>query len=415
MASYAVGGFVRDLLLKIPNFDLDFVVEGSAIDLAQELVRKHPDRFELKAKHERFQTATLVYFTGPAGKSSKAKPANNGHDSPARPHRTVDLSTARIEIYEKPAALPEVEASKLEHDLLRRDFTINALAVCLNPESFGLLIDHFSGLEDLELKVIRILHPFSFIEDPTRIVRAARFAGRLGFHLEPKTKEQAKRAIAMGIFDDLGGVRIKEELRLILQSPQRIKSLNILGELSGNLCYFDSQLEYNEGIRSAIRRAERLLERYPVEEPWIVCLGVLISEIPIERVSGVVDRLQLTNKQKDIVESGLDLHRLMPLDLGQLKRSEIYDLMHGRPRESLAIAAAVAVIGTDLRRAIRTYLEELADTKLDISGADLVELGHRPSPILGHALRHVLAARLDKSVCSRQEQLDLAVKFLTRV
>ena len=239
-----------------------------------------------------------------------------------------------------------MEASKLEHDLLRRDFTINALAVCLNPELFGLLIDHFSGLEDLELKVIRILHPFSFIEDPTRIVRAARFAGRLGFHLEPKTKDQAKRAIAMGIFDDLGGVRIKEELRLILESPQRIKSLNILGELSGNLCYFDSQLEYNEGIRKAIRRAERLLERYPVEEPWIVCLGALISEIPIERVAGVVDRLQLTNKQKDIIESGLDLHRLMPLDLGQLKRSQIYDLMNGRPRESLAIAAAVAVIGT---------------------------------------------------------------------
>jgi tRNA nucleotidyltransferase (CCA-adding enzyme) len=402
MVSYAVGGFVRDLLLKIPNFDLDFVVEGSAIDLAEELVRRHPERFELKAKHERFQTATLVYFTGPL----------NG--TGVRPHRNVDLSTARIEIYEKPAALPDVEASKLEHDLLRRDFTINALAVCLNPELYGFLIDHFSGLEDLELKVIRILHPFSFIEDPTRIVRAARFAGRLGFHLEPKTKDQAKRAIAMGIFDDLGGVRIKEELRMMLQSPQRIKSLNILGELSGNFCYLDSHLEYNDGIRQAIRRAEKLLERFEVEEPWIVYLGALVSEIPIDRVSGVVDRLQLTNKQKEIIESGLDLHRHMPLELNQLKRSEIYELMHGRPREALAIAAAIAAIGTDLRRAIKTYLEELADTKLDITGVDLIELGHRQGPLLGNVLRQVLADRLDKRVSSRQEQLDLAVQLLIR-
>jgi tRNA nucleotidyltransferase (CCA-adding enzyme) len=420
MVSYAVGGFVRDLLLKIPNFDLDFVVEGSAIDLAEELVRRHPQRFELKAKHERFQTATLVYFTeasshSKGGHLDHSKRSHHANDHDARPQRNVDLSTARIEIYEKPAALPEVEASKLEHDLLRRDFTINALAVCLNPELFGLLIDHFNGLEDLELKVIRILHPFSFIEDPTRIVRAGRFAGRLGFQLEPKTKDQAKRAIAMGIFDDLGGVRIKEELRLMLESPQRIKSLNILGELSGKFCYLDSHLEYNEGIKQAIRRAERLLARYPVEDPWIVYLGALVSEIPIERVSGVVDRLQLTNRQKEIVESGLDLHRQMPLELGQLKRSEIYELMHGRPREALAIAAAVAVIGTDLRRAIRTYLEELADTKLDISGADLIELGHRQGPMLGNALRQVLAARLDKRISSRQEQLDLAVQLLTRV
>jgi tRNA nucleotidyltransferase (CCA-adding enzyme) len=453
MVSYAVGGFVRDLLLKIPNFDLDFVVEGSAIQLAEELVRRHPERFELKAKHERFQTASLIYFTGPpentsgnasahprnapaeanapahprttqAEASASAHPENGSAEATAqlnhdngsgqRPYRNVDLSTARIEIYEKPAALPEVEASKLEHDLMRRDFTVNALAVCLNPELFGLLIDHFNGLQDLELKVIRILHPFSFIEDPTRIVRAARFAGRLGFHLEPKTKDQAKRAIAMGIFDDLGGVRLKEEVRMMLESPLRLKSLNILGELSGTLCYLDTHLEYNDGVRKAIRRAERLLQRYEVEDPWVVYLGALVSEIPIERVSGVVDRLHMANKRKEIVESGLDLHRQMPLELSQLKRSEIYALMHGRHREALAIAAAVAVVGTDLRRAIRTYLEELADTKLDISGEDLIELGHRPGPMIGNALRQVLAAKLDKQVSTRQQQLDLAEQFLTR-
>ncbi len=428
MVSYAVGGFVRDLLLKIPNFDLDFVVEGSAIQLAEELVRRHPQRFELRAKHERFHTASLVFYTDSfdysATSATHSKDShghggvaqgNGGNGGGERDFRNVDLSTARIEIYEKPAALPEVEISKLEHDLLRRDFSINALAICLNPDLYGMLIDHFNGLEDLNQKIIRILHPFSFIEDPTRIVRAARFAGRLGFHLEPKTKEQAKRAIAMGIFDDLGGYRIKEEVRMMLESRQRIKSLNILGELSGKLCYLDRTLEYNDSVKQAIRRAEHILERYDLDEPWIVYLGALISEIPVERVAGVVDRLQLTNRQKEIVESGLDLHRQMPLELGQLKRSEIYELMHGRPREALAIAAAVAVIDSDLRRAIRIYLEELAEIKLDISGSDLIELGHRQGPMLGNALRQVLAARLDKEIDSRQQQLDMAVQLLSHV
>jgi len=409
MVSYAVGGFVRDLLLKIPNFDLDFVVEGSAGDLADKLVELHPDRFQLRAKHDRFQTASLIYYTNPSHKGKSQNGNNNGGGE----HRDVDLSTARIEIYEKPAALPDVEPSKLEHDLLRRDFTINALAVCLNPDRFGNLVDHFNGLMDLDLKNIRILHPFSFIEDPTRIVRAARFGGRLGFHLEPKTRDQAKRAIAMGIFEDLGGVRIKEELRMILESPSRIKSLNILGDLSDKLCYLDSQFEYNLGITKAIRRAERLLERYPVDEPWIVFLGALVSELPIERVAGLLDRLQLTNKQKEIVESGLDLHRQMPLELSNLKRSELYELMHGRPRESLAIAGSIAVIGTDLRRAIKIYLDELADTRLDISGGDLIELGHRQGPMLGQALKQVMAARLDRRISTRQEQLEFASQFLS--
>lgn len=392
MQIYAVGGFVRDLILKIPNFDLDFVIEGAAQKLADKLLELYPAKFELVASHERFQTATLIYH-GASG------------------DREVDLSTARTEFYEFPAALPEVEASRLEQDLLRRDFTINALAVALNPSRFGQLIDLFDGLSDLKDKVIRILHPFSFIEDPTRMVRAARFAGRLGFHLDAKTKEQARRASQMGIFDDLGGARIKAELKMILESPQRIAALNLLAELSGNLCYLDAQLEYGEGLRKSIRRAERLLARYSVDEPWVVYLGALLSDLPVERLHGLLERLMLTNYQKEVIESGLDLHRHMPLAMGDLKRSEIFEVMQGRPREALAIAAAVGQVGSYLRRAIKLYLEELADTKLDISGADLIASGFKPGPQLGAVLRHVLAARLDGSCNNREQQLQMAASY----
>lgn len=415
MSAYAVGGFVRDLLLDVPNFDLDYVIEGSAQKLAQRLLELYPNRLTLAATHDRFQTATLVYRSENAAVADSGSVDNISVDnssSQLQVEREVDLSTARTEFYEFPAALPEVEASKLEQDLLRRDFTINALAVCVNPERFGDLTDHFNGLQDLERKIVRILHPFSFIEDPTRMVRAARFAGRLGFHLDAKTKEQARRASQMGIFDDLGGVRIKAELKMILESPQRLRALNLLAEQSGNLCYLDSRLEYGDGVRKTIRRAERLLGRYSVDEPWVVYLGALLSELPPERVPGVLERLMLTNHQKEVIESGLELHRFMPSSIGEMKRSELYEMLHGRAREALAIAAAAGQVGTDFRRSIKLYLEELADTKLDITGADLIASGLKPGPKIGEALKHVLAERLDGQVRGREQELQEALSYI---
>jgi len=390
--AYAVGGFVRDLLLGVPNYDLDYVIEGSAIDLASRLCERYA-AFTIVATHERFGTATLRY-------------QDNDYA------RDVDLSTARTEFYQFPAALPDVEPSGLEQDLLRRDFTINAMALCINPERFLELVDHFDGLKDLEHRVIRILHPFSFIEDPTRIIRAAKFAGRLNFHLEPKTREQARRALSMGIFDNLGGVRIKEELKDILQSKHRLKSLNLLGELGGNLCYLDKNLLWHDGLRRAMRRAERLVERYPVDDEWIVYLGALLSELNPDEVSSVLLRLHLTNRQKDSIESGLDLHRHMPLEFASLKRSDLYGLFHGRPREALAIAASIAQVGSYLRRALKLYLQELAEVKLEITGKDLLERGFAPGPALGQVLEQVLCARLDKQVSDFDSELKLATKLL---
>ncbi|HNG77160.1 MAG TPA: hypothetical protein PLY72_22000, partial [Candidatus Obscuribacter sp.] len=269
--------------------------------------------------------------------------------------------------------------------------------------------------------------PFSFIEDPTRIVRAARFAGRLGFHLDPTTKEQAKRAVSMGIFDDLGGVRIKEELKLILQSAERIKCLSLLQELGGNLCYLDRQLSFSGGVKRSLRRAERLLARYGnlgLEqayngseaqerfENWIVYLGVLLSELVPERVESVLLRLQLTNKQRDAILSGLDLHRQMPLSMGELSRSELYLVLKGRPLQSLAIAASIAQVGTDLRRALKLYFDELVDTSLEITGRDLLSLGFAAGPRLGQVLEQVLAARLDKKIAGKEEELKLAGELL---
>jgi tRNA nucleotidyltransferase (CCA-adding enzyme) len=400
MVAYAVGGSVRDLILGIKNLDLDFVVEGSAIELGSRLQKEFPGLFEVKTNHERFHTCKL-YFHGTE-------------------KREVDLSTARIEFYDYPAALPTVEPSKLEQDLLRRDFTINTLAVCLNPGAFGELVDLFGGLQDLQEKVIRILHPFSFIEDPTRLVRAARFAARLDFTIGEKTFEQAKRAVAMGIFDDLGGARMKNELRAILGSPHRLKALNLLASVGARLCYLDSHLEYTSRLRKCIRWAERLLHRYPVKEEWVVYLGVLLSSLPTERVLPVLERLHLSNLQKEIVTRGLEISSKYP-DLfkpverrlleASFKRSEIYEALSGKPDEALAIAASIAVPGAPMRRLIKTYLGELESIRLEVTASDLLALGARQGPKIGQILRLLFEAKLDGRVPDRDAELELARKL----
>ncbi len=394
MVAYAVGGFVRDLFLSRDNFDLDFVIEGSAIELADDLEREYPSRLEVVAKHDRFQTATLSFY--------------------ADRKREVDLSTARTEYYEYPAALPTVEPSRLEQDLFRRDFTINALAVCLNPGRFGELVDHFDGLGDLRKKIIRILHPFSFIEDPTRIVRAARFAARLGFHLDGKSKERAKKAISMGVFDELGGVRLREEIRMILDSPHRVVALDLLNELGGCLRFLDSELEYSLRTKHMVRRAERLLERYHLDEPWVVYLGLLVASAPERKAESIFQRLALSNEQKEKIASGIELSTKAFGNNEPSVRSKIFKLLQGHRRESLAIAACLAAPGTSVRRMIKIYLEELADISVRLGGRDLVEMGIAEGPEIGRILNGLLEGRLDGTIKSESDEKEFVLACINK-
>jgi len=393
MVAYIVGGFVRDTILGIKpdldsKFDLDFVVEnGSAIKLAEQLALKYPEKFELLVGHDRFQTATL--------------------SSPLKIVREIDLSTARTEYYEFPAALPVVEASSLRQDIYRRDFTINSLAVCLHPDSekFGELIDLYNGYDDLQKKIIRILHPFSFIEDPTRIVRAVRFAAKLGFTLEPKTRYRACRGISVGLFNGLGGVRLKEEIRYILESNSRLEALNLLERLGGGLRFLHEKLKYGSKSRVSIRRAERLLERYRVKDDWIVYLGLLLARLSKTHLQEALDRLHLSNHHREIILKA----KAIELNLGQksktLKRSEIYKLFKDQPDETLAIVGSLAAPGTKVRRMVLLYLNELSSIQLLIDGSQLIEMGVAQGPKIGALLTCALEAKLDGLISSQEEEI----------
>ena len=200
MTVYLVGGVVRDMLMRRENLDIDVVVEGDGPKLAAEICRMHDVRMR---SHERFGTAKIIFRDG----------------------FRVDVATARLEYYEKPAALPNVEWSSLKLDLYRRDFTMNTLAVRLNPGGFGELVDFFGGQKDIKDRVIRVIQNLSFIEDPTRIYRALRFAERFGFALGPQTRSLMQSAIRQGLPARLDGRRLFVELKLILKEADPVPIL----------------------------------------------------------------------------------------------------------------------------------------------------------------------------------------------
>lgn len=384
MVAYLVGGCVRDLILDRQNYDLDFVVEGSARELAHALSARMPNSYELVVEHARFDTATL-YVHG-------------------KRRREVDIATARTEYYEYPAALPTVEPSSLQHDLFRRDFTINALAMCLHPDRFGEIVDYFNGLSDLNSGIIRILHPFSFIEDPTRIVRAARFASRLEFALDSRTRQQAERAIALGIFDNLGGIRLKEELRYIFASDKRLKALDLLNELGGGLRFLDSEIKYDRKVRLHVRRAEKLLSLYDLSKPFVIYLGVLVYDLPEDRLLASLRRLHLSDDESMWIRDAQRILRgFLQLD-ASAKRSQLYNVLHGHNEHSLAIAVCVAPMGSNLRRSIRLYFEELKEVKTFLRGNDLVDLGIPAGPQIGKILEQLRNAKLDGEIKSCEDE-----------
>ena len=221
--AFLVGGFVRDLLLRIENYDIDIVIEGDGLLFAEELAKN----FGVKVRpHKEFATAKIIYPDG----------------------FKIDIATARLEYYKAPAALPVVEHSSLKLDLHRRDFTINTLAISLNKNTFGLLIDFFGAQRDIKEKTIRVLHSLSFVEDPTRVFRAIRFEHRFGFQIGKHTLSLIKNAIKMDFLSRLKGKRIWTELSLIMleEAPEkivkRLQELDLLKFISPDLT-FDKEKE----------------------------------------------------------------------------------------------------------------------------------------------------------------------------
>jgi len=204
VAAYLVGGPVRDLILEFSNVDLDITVEGNCLRLADSFAAGH--RNARVTRYPAFKTATVHLPDG----------------------CLVDFATARQEIYARKGAYPAVKPSGIKDDLLRRDFTINAMAIAINPDTWGKLMDPFGGRADLRLERLRVLHEKSFLDDPTRILRAARFKARFGFRMEANSLKLLKSAIKIKVLDTIKPQRYLKDFNKILKEPHAKEAIKYL-------------------------------------------------------------------------------------------------------------------------------------------------------------------------------------------
>jgi tRNA nucleotidyltransferase (CCA-adding enzyme) len=389
---YLVGGMVRDLLLDRQNEDVDLVVEGSGIDFAYALAafvngRCHP--------HTPFLTAVVTLPDG---------------------HR-VDIASARTEFYRTPAALPEVETSLIRQDLYRRDFTINSLAIALHGEKHGELVDFFGGRMDLQRREIRVLHSLSFIDDPTRAIRAVRYARRLDFTIAPDTRNLITTAVEEGVFDRLSGQRLRRELETLLAEDHPTFAIELLAEL-GLLPALCEGLVWSDAVRATLLEVENELSWFELEElgqppdRWLLFLGGLAIQAGEGTTHRMADRLQLAGEQR---------RRMLDLDRGvaevreasapALKRSTRVRIVEGHYPEVILLAMA----GIDLaaRRRIADALAASVRVQPQTRGRQLIDAGIEPGPWVGLALLQTRDAIVDGEI-EVEQSMDFALATARR-
>lgn len=391
---FIVGGFVRDLLLGNENLDIDLVVEGNGILYAQELARKLKARVIL---HRDFGTATL----------------HIGEDF------KLDIATSRREFYSRPAALPQVRPASLKEDLFRRDFTVNAMAISINPSDFGRLIDFFGGKKDLEARKVRVLHPKSFIDDPTRIFRAIRFEQRYAFTLEQTTESLLKQALKEDVFQYLSGKRMKEELIQILEEDRPEKNIRRMQEL-GVLRVIHPKIHLTSSQEKILDQLVDMMARYEVltgkkTRRWLIRLSVLFEGLEKEEIENFCNRFTFTREERETLctTSRKSREIVKKIKIPQMKPSSIYYLLRTYPVEALILAMAR---GEDelIKKRIMLYLTYLRKIELEIDGNDLRKMGYRPSPEFSRILEETKRAKLDGIIKTREEEIEFIRKNFVR-
>jgi tRNA nucleotidyltransferase (CCA-adding enzyme) len=380
-----VGGVVRDVLLNMPTTDYDFLVDGGELGLgaAAELASAVKDRYDGVVKgHAAFGTAT---WNPPAS-------FTNG-DALAPDH--YDFASARSEVYERPGALPIPSPTTLEDDLRRRDFTTNAMALMLAPrEEFGRVIDPHGGLDDIDAGELRVLHPASFSDDPTRIFRGARLSARLGFAFERRTEALIPRALSA--IENVSGERLRTELRLILVESSAADSLALLDEY-GALAAIHPALQITETLDDDLLSIH---DDPPADLETAAWCAWLCRLDPAD-IKQISMRLAFTAALASAVNCAAMLVG-DPSAVMQEQPSVAYRRLHGLPEPS--IIAAGRVLGGAAAHNAEKYLTQWRYVKTVTTGDHLKQLGVPPGPRYKLILQHLLDARLDGHIRSDQDE-----------
>ena len=391
---YLVGGVVRDLLLKKGVFDLDVVVEGDAIDFVQALSDKLGLKFK---KHHAFGTAS-VYF----GK-----------------HK-VDFATARKEYYTGWGVLPVVQPSNLKDDLFRRDFTINAMAISLNKGDYGRLVDYYEGLSDLKKGLIRVLHNNSFLDDPTRILRALRFQQRFSFRIEPVTAGFLKQALELDSISLVHPHRLRDELVLILKEPKPAKYIKQINKLIG-FSFMSPKLTLQAGDYKLFSSIERSISFYVKKfkkhrklDYWIIYLMGLMVKLPQKDIITFLKKFDFRKGERmRILSAKTYLRSVKKLDKS-LKPHRVYCLLDAMSFESIIFFHAYYPQRA-IRKNIELFLSKLVNTRLKVKGNDLKKLGFKPSNLYSDVLEKVLYSKIDKGLRSKQQEMEEVTRVFSRI
>ena len=373
---YLVGGIVRDLLLGRSNLDLDLVVEGDAINLAQELARVGKGKL---TAHHRFGTAKLQWDDG-----------------------SVDLATARAETYARPGALPTVKPGTIDDDLSRRDFTINAMAVELSPRHFGELLDPHGGRNDLKKGLIRVLHEKSFQDDATRIWRALRYEQRLDFRLEPSTLKWLKRDTAM--LATISGDRIRNELKLVLKEEFPEKALRRANEL-GVLTELHPSLKGDDWLVETFALARQ--HSTPEPPSTVLYLALLAYRLTSDETEQLISYLRLPKSSARTLRDTQSVkEKIRELSVSGLAPSLIHSLLHDYSSTAL-VAGSLATDSTIAAEHIELYLNVLRHVHSSLTGENIKRLGVPSGPRIKEILQKLQEARLDGRATSKKDEEEM--------
>jgi tRNA nucleotidyltransferase (CCA-adding enzyme) len=392
--AFVVGGFVRDLFLYRKNEDLDIVIEGEGIAFAGEYAKLVGARIHI---HEKFGTAVIIFPDG----------------------FKIDVASARMEYYKFPAALPVVEMSSIKLDMYRRDFTINTLAIQLNPDKFGTLIDFFAARKDIKEKIIRILHNLSFVEDPTRVFRAIRFEQRFEFTIGKLTAGLISNAVTMDFFRGLSGKRVFTELRIIMEEKNPVAAITRLNDFD-LLKVIHPSINLDKNFISLLNSVKEVLSWHDLlfldesYKQWIVFFLVLINQCNVKRTGDICRRFELAPQYVKIFcierfeadRCGTRLERNL-----SVSDSFLYRKLTGF-RTELILYMMAAARQQAVKKAISHFFTDLRRTGISLKGRDLKKMKLKPGPVYRQVLAAVLDAKLDRKLKTKKDEIDFARHYI---
>ncbi len=390
---FVVGGFVRDLLLNRPNEDIDIVVEGDGIEFAKVFSAKEGCRVN---PHKKFGTAVIIFPD----------------------HFKIDVASSRLEYYKMPAALPIVEKSSIKLDLARRDFTINTLAISLNPDNFGMLIDFFGATRDLKDKTIRTIHNLSFVEDPTRIFRAIKFSSRFGFKIGKLTSNLIKNAITIDCFKNLSGLRVLSELKQIFEEENPIPAIRTMEEY-GLEKIIHKKLDIDPKTYQLLESVNKILvwhdllytdEDYP---RWSVYFMAILNRVSYKVCEQICDRLNMPLKERGILmEKRYKAEKQLILieKASSYSTQDLYWALISFKTEYILYMMALAT-QEETKKSISNFYTRQRTVKPYILGRDLMALGLKPSPVFTVIFNRVLNEKLEGNLKTKKEELAFAAEY----